>query len=379
MLDLRLLGISARIPVSDLARHLLPWSRVGLLAVAVSGNLHVLGPRDRNGSPTRAFWVKLSTHRPRRAQCLDLPPLQFPSVAAWDRQRRHCGRRARSRRSPSLALWAGVVTCGRLLALSLTSSMIASCPPLRWCSSPRECAVRHRVRHLMRRPPSTPPDRSPSPSSGWPSGSRWWRRSAHLGARAAGDGAPVPCRSPHALLDGLRRLHAGHGSRTLGTAWSTATNAALLVATEPVALVAARRRSCWATAHPRGKAGAVTWLVGATVIVVNGVPGLTVSIAPHWRGTSCTPALASCAAYSLLGRPVLARYPSIRSPRGRFSGACHDGAAGAIEWRVGRAISWTVASVAAVLYLGVVITGAQVISSGTGRSSACRQRGQRSI
>ena len=37
MFDLRLLGISARIPVSDLARLRLPWSRVGLGRVAVSG------------------------------------------------------------------------------------------------------------------------------------------------------------------------------------------------------------------------------------------------------------------------------------------------------------------------------------------------------
>jgi drug/metabolite transporter (DMT)-like permease len=95
-----------------------------------------------------------------------------------------------------------------------------------------------------------------------------------------------------------------------GLAWSTATNAALLVATEPIALAPIvlgerlTRREGWGTALA---------LVGATVIVVNGVPGLTVSIAPHWRGDLLLLLSGVCfAAYSLLGRPVLARYPSIR-------------------------------------------------------------------
>src|SRR5262245_40605623 len=98
-----------------------------------------------------------------------------------------------------------------------------------------------------------------------------------------------------------------------GLAWSTATNAALLVATEPIAPTALApvvlgerltRREGWGTALA---------LVGATVIVVNGVPGLTVSVAPHWKGDLLLLLSGVCfAAYSLLGRPILARYPSIR-------------------------------------------------------------------
>ena len=144
-----------------------------------------------------------------------------------------------------------------------------------------------------------------------------------------------------------------------GLAWSTATNAALLVATEPIALVALApivlgerltRREGWGTALA---------LVGATVIVVNGVPDLTVSIAPHWRGDLLLLLSGVCfAAYSLLGRPVLARYPSIRVTAWSFLwGVVTTAPLAAVEWRVGSRAPWTAASVAAVLYLGIVITG----------------------
>src|SRR5919106_4310338 len=39
MFDLRLLGASRTLPVTETARHLLPWSRAGLLAVVPSGLL----------------------------------------------------------------------------------------------------------------------------------------------------------------------------------------------------------------------------------------------------------------------------------------------------------------------------------------------------
>ena len=141
-----------------------------------------------------------------------------------------------------------------------------------------------------------------------------------------------------------------------GLAWSTATNAALLVATEPIALAPIvlgerlTRREGW---------GTVLALVSATVIVVNGVPGLTVSIAPHWRGDLLLLLSGVCfAAYSLLGRPVLARYPSIRVTAWSFLwGVVTTAPLAAVEWRVGSRAPWTAASVAAVLYLGIVITG----------------------
>jgi len=144
-----------------------------------------------------------------------------------------------------------------------------------------------------------------------------------------------------------------------GLLWSTATNAALLVATEPVALVALSpivlgerltTREGWATALA---------VLGATIVVVNGVPGLTVAVAPHWRGDLLLLLSGVCfATYSLLGRPVLARHPSLTVTTWSFVwGLVTTAPLAALEWRVAGPPAWTWLGVAAVLYLGAVITG----------------------
>ena len=144
-----------------------------------------------------------------------------------------------------------------------------------------------------------------------------------------------------------------------GLAWSTATNAALLVATEPIALVALAPVVLGERLTGREGWGTALALLGATVIVVNGVPGLTVAIAPHWRGDLLLLLSGVCfAAYSLLGRPLLARHPSIRVTAWSFLwGLVTTAPLAAVEWQVAARSPWTAASVAAVLYLGVVMTG----------------------
>jgi drug/metabolite transporter (DMT)-like permease len=144
-----------------------------------------------------------------------------------------------------------------------------------------------------------------------------------------------------------------------GLAWSTATNAALLVATEPIALVALAPIVLGERLTVREGWGTALALLGATVIVVNGVPGLTVAIAPHWRGDLLLLLSGVCfAAYSLLGRPLLARHPSIRVTAWSFLwGLVTTAPLAAVEWQVVGRSPWTAVSVAAVLYLGVVMTG----------------------
>lgn len=144
-----------------------------------------------------------------------------------------------------------------------------------------------------------------------------------------------------------------------GLAWSTATNAALLVATEPIALVALAPIVLGERLTGREGWGTVLALLGATVIVVNGVPGLTLAIAPHWRGDLLLLLSGVCfAAYSLLGRPLLARHPSIRVTTWSFLwGLVTTAPLAAVEWQVAGRSPWTAVSVAAVLYLGVVMTG----------------------
>ena len=114
MFDLRLLGISLRIPVSDLARHLLPWSRVGLGMVAVSG-ISMFSAHATEWYANPAFWVKLSLIVLAGLNAWAFHRFTFPSVAIWDRGA-PAPAAARVSAIASLALWAGVVTCGRLLA-----------------------------------------------------------------------------------------------------------------------------------------------------------------------------------------------------------------------------------------------------------------------
>src|SRR5262249_24581590 len=105
--------------------------------------------------------------------------------------------------------------------------------------------------------------------------------------------------------------------------------------------------------------GAALTIVGATLVVLNGVPGLSVAIAPHWRGDLLLVLSGlAYAAYSLIGRHVLPP-PSPRAPRGggrrrggrgpRARGGAGEGAGGRRPRRRGPAMIGTA-------YLGVVIT-----------------------
>ena len=114
MFDLRLLGMSRRIPVSDLARHLLPWSRIGLLLVVPSG-LAMFSAHATEWIANPAFWVKLSLIALAGLNAWTFHRGAFRSVTAWDRNASAPGA-ARASALASLLLWIGVISCGRLLA-----------------------------------------------------------------------------------------------------------------------------------------------------------------------------------------------------------------------------------------------------------------------
>jgi len=143
-----------------------------------------------------------------------------------------------------------------------------------------------------------------------------------------------------------------------GLAWSTATNGALLIATEPIAVIVLAPLVLGERLTSREVWGTVLALIGATVVVVNGVPGFTVTLAPHWRGDLLLILSGVCfATYSLLGRPVLARHPSLTVTAWSFLwGLVTTVPLAAFEWRVARPPVWTATSGLAALYLGVVIT-----------------------
>ncbi|HMB36690.1 MAG TPA: DMT family transporter [Methylomirabilota bacterium] len=143
-----------------------------------------------------------------------------------------------------------------------------------------------------------------------------------------------------------------------GIAGSTATNAALLITVEPVSLILLSPLFLGERLTCRELVGATLTLAGATLVVLNGVPGLSVSIAPHWRGDLLLVLSGlAYAAYSLIGRSVLARHAAL--PVTTWSmlwGLAAMVPLGALEWLGGHRPRWSAAALIGTAYLGVVIT-----------------------
>jgi drug/metabolite transporter (DMT)-like permease len=144
-----------------------------------------------------------------------------------------------------------------------------------------------------------------------------------------------------------------------GLWWSTATNGALLIAVEPITMVALSPALLGERLTRREAWGTLLALVGATVVVVNGIPGLTVALAPHWRGDLLLLLSGVCyAAYSLIGRAVLARHSSVTvTAWSLLWGVVATAPLVLVEWLTGRGPVWTTGGVVAGLYLAIVITG----------------------
>jgi drug/metabolite transporter (DMT)-like permease len=181
---------------------------------------------------------------------------------------------------------------------------------------------------------------------------------------------------PLALARGMRDVHVSRRDRwrlfwmgllgfagafafgNWGIARSTASNAALLITVEPSSIILFSPLLLGERLTRREAVGAALTLVGAAVVVVNGIPGVTVALAPRWRGDLLLILSGlAYASYSLLGRDVLARYPVL--PVTAWSilwGTAGMVPLAAAEWAAGRLPQWTPGAVAGTLYLGVVIT-----------------------
>jgi hypothetical protein len=114
MFDLRLLGVSPRLPVSAMAAHLLPWARAALAVVAPTGTMmFVAHATEMAGNP--AFRLKLLLIAAALANAGAFHRWPFRSVSRWDVAARS-PLAARFAAIASLTLWSGVIACGRLLA-----------------------------------------------------------------------------------------------------------------------------------------------------------------------------------------------------------------------------------------------------------------------
>ena len=143
-----------------------------------------------------------------------------------------------------------------------------------------------------------------------------------------------------------------------GIAHSTATNGALLITVEPIAMILLSPWYLGERLSRRGAVGAALTIAGTVVLVVNGIPGLTEKLAPHWAGDLVLVlAGVAYASYSLLGRRVLERH----APLGVTTRSLMWGAAALLpivgfEWASGARPIWTAGAVVGTLYLAIVIT-----------------------
>ncbi len=114
MFDLRLLGLTRALPVTAMARHLLPWARLGLALAAPTGVLLFIAEATTTAA-NPAFQMKLTLIALAILNTLVFHRWAFKSVKHWDRETATPSS-AKAAAVISLTLWATVIACGRLIA-----------------------------------------------------------------------------------------------------------------------------------------------------------------------------------------------------------------------------------------------------------------------
>jgi hypothetical protein len=114
MFDLRVLGFSKRIPVRALSRHLLPWS-VGALLLILPTGLLMFSAHASDFLSNRAFQLKMALLLAAGMNAAWFHVGPYQSVKAWDVDA-PAPLAAKLSVALSIALWIGVISCGRLLA-----------------------------------------------------------------------------------------------------------------------------------------------------------------------------------------------------------------------------------------------------------------------
>jgi hypothetical protein len=114
MFDLRLLGASRGLPISDTARHLLKWSLLGLLVVVPSGLLLFM-TNATAFSVNPAFRLKLVLLAAAGVNAYVFHRWPFKTVTEWNRDV-PAPTAAKISAIISLVLWTSVISCGRFIA-----------------------------------------------------------------------------------------------------------------------------------------------------------------------------------------------------------------------------------------------------------------------
>src|SRR5262245_43690631 len=149
-----------------------------------------------------------------------------------------------------------------------------------------------------------------------------------------------------------------------GLGRSTATNAALLIVVEPLTLLLLGPTLLGERLTGRERVGAVSAVAGALLVVVNGIPGVTERLVPHWRGDVLLVLSGiAFASYTLFGRPLLAHHRALPlTARSIVWGIPAMLPLAVLEWVQGTRPVWTATAVVGTLYLAVVITALGYLS-----------------
>jgi len=112
LVDVRLLGLGRRMPIAALSRYAVPWSMLGFLVAAASG-LAMFTAHAAEFLAHPVFMIKMGLILAAgvNAAALHMGPLSDLASDDLDPSTR-----MRLAGGLSLALWLGVVACGRMLA-----------------------------------------------------------------------------------------------------------------------------------------------------------------------------------------------------------------------------------------------------------------------
>jgi hypothetical protein len=114
MFDLRVLGLSKQIPVRALSRHLLPWS-MGALFVIVPTGLMMFAAHADDFLDNGAFKLKMALLLAAGMNAAMFRTGPYQTVKSWDTNAT-APLIARASVALSIALWIGVISCGRMIA-----------------------------------------------------------------------------------------------------------------------------------------------------------------------------------------------------------------------------------------------------------------------
>jgi hypothetical protein len=112
--DLRLLGLSPRLPVDGMARHLLPWARVGFTLALFSGLL-LFSTQAATFIRQPIFLIKVAAIAVGVGNAAVFARGAHRDVLVWNYSARPPGA-ARGAALVSLGAWTTALVCGRLLA-----------------------------------------------------------------------------------------------------------------------------------------------------------------------------------------------------------------------------------------------------------------------